>query len=161
MLGLVRHEYEDINKVFDHGVQQGIGYHAQVRELAPDSEIVDLTVKLRNTFLNRFAQVRKKFPGVDGEALFVSTVIHSLDHQCLVWNIPDPLWLEMASVREDFVPMAELGRFVLVGFTPALPLLLVRTRYSQASHPFFRAVYNKAVQFNKRFADKMDTCIVR
>ena len=160
-IGLLNHDYRDIPKVFEHGVKQGIPAHAGVVVLAPDSKLIDFTVKLRNVFLNKFAKVHDQFPGIDGEALFASTIIHSLDHQHAVWNMPDPLWLEIDTVRDNYKAMAEICRFVRVGFVPSLPLLLFASRYRDAPHPFYREIYKKAVKLDRTFADEMDACIVR
>ena len=37
-------------------------------------------VKVRALFLAEFANHKELFPGVDGETMFVGTVLHSLDH---------------------------------------------------------------------------------
>lgn len=37
-------------------------------------------VKVRALFLAEFANHKELFPGIDGEAMFVGTVLHSLDH---------------------------------------------------------------------------------
>jgi len=96
--------------VFDHGIKQGIPAHAAIAELAPHSELVDFTNKLRTKFLNKFHSMRDTFPGVDGEAFFASTIVHSLDHQQAMWGIRDPLWIEFDGVRDEFKPMAQCCR---------------------------------------------------
>ena len=159
--GLLTHDFRDLQEVFDIAVQQGVGAHAGVVELAADSEVVSFTIRLRNFFLNRFAEMRDQFPAVDGEALFASTVVHSIDHQLAIWNLPDPLWLEVEAVADEFKPMAEMGRLVRVGFVPALPCLLFKSRYRHSPHPFYHEIYRKAAKLNRRFADEMDACIVR
>merc|ERR1712038_1269854 len=47
------------------------------------------------------------FPGVNGEAIFVGTILHSLDHTLMDWNLEDPLWLDVND--PEFHHMAELG----------------------------------------------------
>jgi len=160
-VGLISHNFQDLNSVFQHGITAGIPAHARIGELSKDSMLIDFTVKVRNLFLNRFAEIRDEFPGIDGGSLFASTIIHSLDHAQTQWNLADPLWLDIEGVRDDYKPMAELGRLVRVAFVPSLPLLLFRHRYKNSSHPFYQKIYQNAAQLNKRFADEMDAYIVR
>ena len=94
-------------------------------------------VKVRALFLAEFANHKELFPGVDGEAMFVGTVLHSLDHvshfiqsllhhkmdfshtdilllQTLMdWNLKDALYLDTSDPR--FGKMAEVGQIVKVG----------------------------------------------
>ena len=50
--------------------------------------VVQLTV--RKVFKN-FAKYKDCFLGIDVEALFVGTIIYSLDHTMMDWNLEDPL----------------------------------------------------------------------
>lgn len=85
------------------------------------SRSVSFVTKLRNNFLNILNENKTLFPGSDGEALFVGTVLHSVDHQLCEWNVKDQLWI--SSDSEDFSTIAELGQIVRVGFVQDLPLL--------------------------------------
>lgn len=87
------------------------------------------------------------------------SILHSLDHMLMGWNLEDPLWLDVDS--PDFGLMAEVGRFVRVGFVPDIPGLMFQKRYKDAPHPFYQGVYRHAAKINRRFADNMDTCIVK
>lgn len=157
--GVSTNDFSNIGVVIDHGIAQGVAYHGKTRHLQEHSEIADFVIKVRNSFLNIFGQYRKQFKGVDGEAMFVGTVLHSLDHTLMGWNLEDPLWLDVNS--PDFGLMAEVGRFVRVGFVPDLPGLLFEKRFKDAPHDFYQAVYRHAVKINKRLADNMDTCIIK
>ena len=75
------------------------------------------------------------------------------------WNLVDPLWLDVNDPR--FGKMAELGRIVRVGFVEDVPLLYFHKRFKGSGHPFYEAVYEKAAKIDKKFADHMDTCIVK
>jgi hypothetical protein len=145
--------------VFQAGVDAGVSSHANLHELMPHSETVKFVVKLRNYFLNEFEQHKFDFPGIDGEAMFIGTVLHSLDHTLMAWNLDDPLMLR--ADNPEFRAMVEVGMVVRAGFVEDLPGLYFNKRYKGARHPFFKNVYAHAAKINKRFADNMDTCIVK
>jgi len=157
--GWTEKSWAQVEAVINHGIQQGIPNHAAVRELRHYSEVGDFVLKVRNHFLNEFEAHRKSLPGIDGEALFVGTVLHSLDHTLMEWNLEDALWLDVSCPR--FGVMAAIGRFVRAGFVEDLPALPLRRRYSTAPSSFFREVYRHARTVNCRLADHMDTCIVK
>jgi hypothetical protein len=142
------------------GIENGFFAHPLVKELSPYSEFVDFHVKLRPIFLAKFDKVKRRyFPGCHGEAMFVGTVMHSLDHTRMDWNLEDPLWLDTS--HPEFGKMAEMGRVVKVGFVKDLPGLLFHKRYKGSKHPFYESIYEEAVKINKALADNMDTCIVK
>ena len=82
--------------------------------LVPHSRFVNFAARVRAIFINEFAKHKKSFPGVHGEAMFVRTILHSLDHTFMDWNLEDPLWLDIDDPR--FGAMAQLGRIVKMGF---------------------------------------------
>lgn len=146
-------------KVFNHGIKEGVGQHGNITELMRHSRFVNFSVKVRVIFINEFARHKHLFPGIDGEAFFVGTVLHSLDHTLLEWNVADPLWLDIDDPK--FGKMAELTRIVLAGFTEDLPFLYFNKRFSGSDHPFYKRVYEKAAKIDKELADHMDTCIIK
>lgn len=155
------YDHRPISHVIDTAVGQGVNAHSKLGELAQYSTTISFIIKIRNHFLNTFAEFKHDFPGIDGEAFFAGTVMHSLDHQCMEWNIVDPLWIY--SDTGNFAAMAELGRFVRVGFvedTPMTPLLFT-VKYKNAKGRFYKIVYNHARRINRKYADEMDTCIVK
>ena len=89
----------------------------------------------------------------------MGTVLHSLDHCLLEWNLDDPLWLDVDDPR--FGKMAELGRIVRAGFVEDVPFLYFNRRFKGSDHPFYKSVYEKAAKIDKKFADNMDTCIIK
>ena len=53
-----------------HGMQDNIVSHSAISELAPYSEFIDFTCKLRPFFMKEFSKVKKHyFPGCHGEAM--------------------------------------------------------------------------------------------
>ena len=69
------------------------------------------------------------------------------------------LWLDVND--SDFGCMAELTRFVRVGFVEDLPAISFPHKYKNISHPFYQEVYRAAYMLNPTFADEMDACIVK
>ncbi len=143
---------------FDHGIKANVWQHAQVVDLFKYSELVKFIVLVRPIFAE-FQKHKASFPDTDGEAMFVGTILHSLDHSLCEWNLKDPLWLDIDDPR--FGKMAEVGRIVKVGFVSDVPGMYFHKRYKGSGHPFYEAVYRKAAKINKTFADQMDTCIVK
>lgn len=146
-------------KCFNHGIKDGIGQHGNIIDLVPHSRFVNFVVKVRSVFMDQFAKYKDQFPGIDGEAFFVGTILHSLDHTLMEWNLPDPLWLDVDNPR--FGKMAEMGRIVRVGFVQDVPFLYFNKRFKGSDHPFYKAVYEKAAKIDKELADHMDTCIIK
>jgi hypothetical protein len=144
---------------FNHGIKDSIWQHSQIDELIPYSRFINFVIKVRAIFFNEFAKHKDLFPGVHGEAMFVGTVLHSLDHTLMHWNLEDPLWLDVDDPR--FGRMAELGRIVKVGFVEDVPFLYFHKRFKGSGHPFYDAVYKKAAKVDKELADHMDTCIIK
>lgn len=161
-LGLVDGDWEPKSWVDTvvHGIKENIVSHSTVSELAPYSDFVNFTCKLRPFFLQEFAKSKAYyFPGCHGEAMYIGTIMHSLDHTRMDWNIEDPLWLDADHPR--FGKMAQVGRVVKVGFVSDIPGLLFHRRYKGSGHPFYEKIYERAATINLRLADHMDTCIVK
>jgi len=140
------------------GVKDNIWQHAQIIDLVPYSRFVKFTVKVRAIFFNEFQKHKESFPGVHGEAMFVGTILHSLDHTLMDWNMEDPLWLNVDDPR--FGRMAEIGRIVKMGFVQDIPGLYFHKRYKGSGDPFYEAVYKRAAKIGKELADHMDTIII-
>ncbi len=52
-----------------------------------NSRFFKFFVKVRAIFLSKFQQYKHLFPGVDGEAIFIGTVLYSLDHTLMDLNL--------------------------------------------------------------------------
>ena len=142
-----------------HGVKENIWQHSHITQLVPHSEFVSFITKVRAIFHTEFIKHKHLFPGINGEGLFTGTVLHSLDHALMDWNLEDPLWLDVDHPK--YGKMAELGRIVKVGFVPEVPGYYFHHKFHGSGHPFYEAVYQKAAKINKKMADNMDTCICR
>lgn len=159
--GLLSRDWDPtaLTDTFIHGVKENICEHSNITELLPYSDMVEFITKTRWIFHNEFRKHRHLFPGVNAEGLFAATVLHSLDHELMEWNLDDPLWLDVKDAR--FGKMAELGRVVRVGFVPQVPGYYFNRFFKGSGHPFFEAVYAKASKVNKEMADCLETCICR
>ena len=109
--------------------------------------------------MHQFSLHKDCFPGVNGEAMFVGTIVHSLDHTMAERNLEDPLWLDVHD--SEFGLMAQIGQIVRVGFIPDLPGLYFHKRFKGSGHSFYEAVYHRAAKINMDLADNMDTCIIK
>ena len=74
-------------KVFDHGVESNVIPHPHIQELARHSNLVKFLTYVRPIFMHQFNIHREKFQGVNSEAMFVGTVLHSLDHTMAEINL--------------------------------------------------------------------------
>ena len=144
---------------FSHGVEEGVWEHAHIVEIAKYSRFVSFIMKARISFHAEFVKYKHLFPGVNAEGLFVGTVMHSLDHALMDWNLEDPLWLDVDDPK--YGKMAELGRIVKVGFVPEVEGYYFNRKWKNSGHPFYEAVYQKLYKLDAKFADAMDTCICR
>lgn len=151
-----------VNWVFIKNLARGITLHSQLIILMKYSELVDYVIKLRNFFLIKFEDYREDMAGIDGEALYVGTVLHSLDHsQSFEIGLKQHDYAHYVTDVDEFRSMASMVRYGAYGMMEDLPLLSFDVKYRDAPHPFFRAVYERGAKLNKKFADIMDCCIIK
>lgn len=161
-LGLVNHFFRDsIQEVFRHGLKSKVRAHRNLTQLAPHSRLVRFVLKLRPIFMTEFIKEKETlFPGINGEALFIGTVIHSLDHASLERVMTDVLWLDTTHPR--FGETARLGTVVRFGFLEELSFLPIKVKPRDAKQGgFFRRIYDAATLIDPKLADELDACIVR
>jgi len=161
------------------GLDEGFPIHKHIRQLMPYSQYVSFIVKVRNCFLNLFEVYKGDFPGIDGEALFIGTVMHGLDHTQFEHVVKDCLWLRCTTGGERYsavdglalnngkvdgrqlLYIEELTRFVRCGFVTDPSGILFTYRFKDHSHPFFKSVYRFAHKLNPRLAASLDCCIIK
>ena len=160
-LGFLSSSCQHITDVFHKGMKSGVPNHAGVVEIAKYSELASFLIPVRKYFHSVFQQYQEDLPGIDAEALFIGTIVHSLDHTVASWGLPDPLYLDMDRCEPRFRVMAEVGRLVRAGFVDDIPFLLFRKNYSNSPDKFYQRVYAYAAKINKRLADHMDCCIIK
>jgi len=147
-------------KCFNRGIKSNVWQHENIQQLANYSRFIKFVTKVRAIFIYEFSLHKESFPGVNGEAMFVGTILHSLDHTMMDWNLKDALYLD-TSENNRFRKMAEIGQVVKVGFVSDVDGLYFHKRFKNSGHPFYDAVYKKAAKIDKLLADRMDTCIVK
>jgi len=161
--GLLSKGWTDARNPFvqsiNRGIKDNVWQHGQIEDLSKFSRFVKFTIKVRSIFLTEFQKHKALFPGVNGEAMFVGTVLHSLDHTLMDWNLKDPLFLDTKDNK--FGKMAEIGQIVKAGFVSDVDGLYFNKSFKGSSHPFYRSVYKKAAKIDKDLADHMDTCIIK
>lgn len=150
MLCVLRNQkYADsLTLLIGHLEDQGVRFHGQVRDLVPYSQLVKFLVEVRYPFLHLYHKHKSQFGGIDGEALFVSCVIHSLDHSQLARIVPDPLWFH----SDRFTSMAEVVRTCVGPALHGKQIILHR----ESNVPFFQELYKQAHTINADFADLLE-----
>ena len=99
-------------------------------------------MSLREPFFAEFEKHKASFPFINKRALFLGTVMHSIDHCNAFWNVEDHNWFDVDDER--FVNLAELCRFVLLAAVDDPPLLgaLAKTALQLASPIFQERFWN-------------------
>ena len=100
-VGILSKEWEEntAKEYFLHGIHDGVRSHSRVRELVKHSQFVRFVTLARSIFLEEFTRHKILFPGCDGEAMFVGTVLHSLEHLMYERILEDPLWVDVKCKR--------------------------------------------------------------
>jgi len=158
-MGWTSHDFHAVSDVFEHGTKKGVCPHAAISDLRQHSGVIDFVYKLRGKFMASFMAHKDELPGVDGEALFIGTVLHSLDHSLYEKTMRDILWIEPDC--DEFKAVAELCRIVRASFVEDLPFLLFRKSYKHAPDGFYRSVYKHAVNIRPDLADLMDAAVIK
>lgn len=171
-LGLVKYISSKTSKLsvyMNHQVQRhshgSRGFKA-LKKLEPYSQTIKFLFKLRPYFLMRFEYHQADFPDIDGESLFVGTVIHSIDH-IQTANLMNRDVLSDFSGRGDpeYKADHEFGALV-IGVMSSKPMgYFFESRMSHISknkrwgHPFYREVYDYAVKINPRLAGYLEAAV--
>jgi len=159
--GWTQYKWDAIEPVIEAGISDGLRPHYahKLVEISKYSNICRFVHQLREPFLKAFEWHKDDFPQVNGDAFYIGTVMHSLDHTNMAWNMEDALWLDTDDER--FGHLAEAGRFVRAGFVDDLPGVCWPRRFKRATHPFYRSIYKQAARIDRRLADHMDTAIIK
>jgi hypothetical protein len=75
--------------------------------------------------------------------------LHSLDHKLVVWNLEDPLWLDINDPR--FGAMAELGCIVRVRFVPEVIGYYFNRYFQGSGYPFMRLYMSKLQRSTRKW----------
>ena len=116
-------------------------------------------MSLREPFFAEFEKHKASFPFINKRALFLGTVMHSIDHCNAFWNVEDHTWFDVDDER--FGNLAELCRFVLLAAVDDPPLVQWPKRCYNSHHPFFKRVFEIANSLDPKLASHMDIAIVK
>ena len=146
-------------------LRSGMPSHKNIGNLMPYSDYVAFIVKVRRFFLREFTRHRAEdpetFAGIDGEALFIGTVLHSTDHSQFAHTHSVGDYVSIDKTRT--AALAEAGQLVVAGLAGKLRITpqLFGLSFSRSPHPLFSDTYKFAAKINRRIADNMECCIVR
>jgi len=152
---------QNYEKLLRHGLEEGLqDVTYAFKNLYEHSEVLKFADQTRDHFRSRMDDYRgKDIPeDIDAEALFVSTVLHSVEHWALDRAIEDALWFDVTS--SDFGIMAEYCRVSRACLMNELPLLSWK-RFKTTKSPFYQDMYTFAREANHVLAECLDTCIAR
>ena len=130
--------------------------HAHLSDVRKFSPYLNFIYLVRAKFLTLFGKYANDFPGIDGEALFVGTAIHSIDHRQAPYYIDVGLF---TSNNKRYDGDHEWAKATINCFVDKPPGRLFECRWSHAGHPLFKEVYDFAVTIDERLAGYMDACI--
>ena len=126
---------------------QSVPTHKHIYALQKYSNYVDFIIKTRSFFLSEFAKHQADFPGIDGESLFLGTVVHSTDHGnathfCKPWDL--------VGKTAAYTANGEITGLVSSTFTDRLPLITLACdmRFKHAKHPLFLKTYAVSLPFH-------------
>ena len=141
------------------GETAGVKYHRHLNQIKNHSTMISFILKVQQKFFDEFKIFKEELHGIDGHAMFVTTVIHSLDHYMMEVHLPDPTILDQND--EIFGKMNELIQIVRVGFVAKPRGYIFKHTFKDAPHPFYQNIYNFAEKLNPELANQMDACIIR
>ena len=155
-IGLSKYINRDMATLIAHPGETQVPKHGMYTEsLMGHSETFDFLMKMRPIFHEEFGKYQHDFPGINGENLFLNTIMHSMEHHSAVRvNILDKL-----HVSDEFLADKELAVITQSCFTDSPKWRAYDVLFHQAPHPFYNNVYKKASRINKALADHMECCI--
>ena len=158
-LGLTESPFKTFKDSVDFGLDCGMHTHDSLHHLGAKSKISYFVMCVRRHFLKLLPEFQDDFKDAVPEALFVGSIIHSLDHSQMGYVIHDDLWFE--ADEPYYAAMASQCRIVRASFIEDLPFLSWHCKCKDSEYPFFRQVYEKARHVDARLAGYMDCCIIQ
>jgi len=156
-LRILKYTSSKVTRICIHQGPHTVPPHADtLRLIANEVEFVDFIFKVRKFFLHEFLKYKDDFAGIDGEAMFIATVLHSVDH-CVARLID----INDFRGSNDFLATRELSTVILNCFTDEHPFALFERRFRNAPHPFYRSVYQFAASINAQLADCLECGIAK
>jgi len=155
-LGLIESPCQTFKTAINIGINSGMHEHVNgLHHIGTHSKVAFFITCARHDFLKLLPKYKDDFGNVITEALFVGTIIHSLDHSQMEHVISDALCFE----AEDpyYRAMATQCRIVRSSFVQDLPFIT----FDIKCRDFFRKLYEDLKHINPRLADSMDCCIAK
>lgn len=154
--GVANYIDHDTSRLTTH-VNHNFPNHAHLSAGIEHSEYLRFIFMVRARFLSEFGKyAANDFAGIDAEALFIGTVIHSIDHRQAVHCINVS---NFTPADERFAADHEWAKVTFNCFTDRPPGRLFDCRFAHAQHPFFRNIYKYASSINPRLASYLEACI--
>jgi len=133
--------------------------HANLQKLQKHSEVVDFVFKVRRRFLADFQEFKKDFPGVDGEAHFIGTAMHSIDHRNGGRLVDNRVFTGMHPNKDPRFAATHEWASIAHACATDRPPRLIDLGFKHAGHPFYRKVYAYAEKLNPLLASYMEAAI--
>jgi len=154
-VGITRYTTHDVTRLTCH-MNHNAPSHKHVHSYMKHSNFVSFTATARRHFLAEFERHREEFPGIDGEALFIGTVMHSIDHRQAPYIInTDHFVFDDPEFEADH----EWAAVTLACFVDRPPMRCFECRVSHAPNALFKKVYEHAKRVDTRLASYMECCI--
>ena len=146
------------HNVPNHNFQTCRGFALQ--NLKAHSEAVSFLFKVRKFFLSALERYKEDFPAIDNEALFIGTVMHSLDHRNCSHYLDSRVFTNSHPGKDpSFEVDHEFASITLSCAVDQPPGRLFSCSFRHAPHPFYQEVYEFAKGVNPRLAGYMEACI--
>jgi len=156
MLGITKYIDHDAARLSIHQTPHTVPKHTHLLKLKKISKFVDFIIQVRTFFMSELANHQEDFMGIDREAFFLGTVMHSLDHSQYF------KLLQIDNFRgcsEEFKANREFATLIFNCFADTPHFRLFECRFSHAPHVFFRNVYQFAANIDRGLADAMECTI--
>jgi len=142
-------------------LKRGVPEHGRVRRLMPHSKHINFIVRVREVFQQAFEKFRKDMPAtVSCEALFLGTILHSLDHDAFNDALDRRAFVALKpSAKYQTMHDTQLVVRFMIG--DDIPTVAVPKYYKDSKMDFHRYVYAKARLINVDLANQMQSCIVK
>jgi len=145
----------EIARLVVHQGPHTVPTHSNILAIQKYSGFLEFLNKTRQHFLKEFCKYKEDFSGMDGEALFLGTVLHSVDHQQMASQVKTSNFKGTAEFAAD----QEMASVILSSFVDKPILRMVDFSFCRSPHPFFRDVFKFASTVDARLADMMECAI--
>ena len=154
-IGLTKYTTSDVMRLILHQGPHTVPPHTHLLRLQKYSKFVKFVLQVRSYFLSEFLSFQEDFQGIDGEAFFIGTVMHSIDHL----SVASQVNINNFMGSDEFVADRDIATITLSCFVDRPSFRLFECRFSHAPHPFFRKVYKFASKIDQGLADMMECTI--